>query len=125
MARIKDKTAEEVINEMIETVTKVARGDYSVQVEFSGKNDDLDSLAMGLNMMTDDIRTSMEDLDRQRKELDDLNIQLQQELIQRKRAVEEREGLLRDIKKINRKLEESNKELRISPILPPMTCGNR
>jgi len=88
MARIKDKTAEEVINEMIEAVMKVARGDYSVQVEFSGKNDDLDSLAMGLNMMTDDIRTSMEDLDRQRKELDDLNIQLQQELIQRKQAEE-------------------------------------
>jgi PAS domain S-box-containing protein len=90
MARIKDKTAqEEVINEMVEAVTKVARGDYSVQVEFSGKNDDLDSLAMGLNMMTDDIRTSMEDLNRQRKELNDINIQLQQELIQRKQAEEE------------------------------------
>lgn len=90
MARIKDKTAqEEVINEMVEAVTKVARGDYSVQVEFSGKNDDLDSLAMGLNMMTDDIRTSIEDLDRQRKELDDINIQLQQELIQRRLAEEE------------------------------------
>jgi len=38
-----DKTSEkERMNEMIEAVMKVARGDYSVQVELSGKNDDLD-----------------------------------------------------------------------------------
>ena len=56
-----DKTAEkERINEMIEAAMKVARGDYSVQVELSGKNDDLDALAMGLNMMIDDTRTSTE-----------------------------------------------------------------
>jgi len=40
----------------------VARGDYSVQVELSGKNDEVDSLAMGLNMMVDDIRTKEEAL---------------------------------------------------------------
>ena len=33
-----DKTLEERMNEMIEAVMKVARGDYSVQVELSGKN---------------------------------------------------------------------------------------
>lgn len=43
------------IKEMIETIMKVARGDYSVQIKVSEKNDDLDSLAMGLNMMIDDI----------------------------------------------------------------------
>jgi len=56
-----DKTSEkERMNEMIEAVMKVARGDYSVQVELSGKNDELDSLAMGLNMMIDDIRANEE-----------------------------------------------------------------
>jgi len=55
-----DKTSgKERINEMIDTIMKVARGDYSVQVELSGQNDELDSLAMGLNMMIDDIRTSV------------------------------------------------------------------
>ena len=58
-----DKMSEkERMNEMIEAIMKAARGDYSVQVELSGKNDDLDSLAMGLNMMVDDIRTSEEAL---------------------------------------------------------------
>jgi PAS domain S-box-containing protein len=96
-------------SEMIDAVTKVSRGDYSVQIELSGENDELDSLAMGLNMMIDDIRTSieervkayqelqatqeaslniMEDLDRQGKELIFLNKQLQQEITERKRAEE-------------------------------------
>ncbi len=58
-----DKTAEkERIDEMIEAIIKVARGDYSAQVELSGKNDEFDSLAMGLNMMVDDIRASAEAL---------------------------------------------------------------
>ncbi len=37
----------------------MARGDYSVQIELSGKNDELDSLAMGINMMIDDIRNEI------------------------------------------------------------------
>ena len=58
-----DETLEkDRISEIIETIMKVARGDYSTHVELSGKNDDLDSLAMGLNMMTDDIRTGEEKL---------------------------------------------------------------
>ncbi|GAG13092.1 unnamed protein product, partial [marine sediment metagenome] len=84
-----DKTSEkERINEMIDTIMKVARGDYSVRVELSGQNDEFDSLAMGLNMMIDDVRTSTEDLDRQRKELSTLNKHLQQEIAERKRAGE-------------------------------------
>ena len=50
------------IDKILDTVMKVARGDYSVQIELSGKNDEIDSLAMGLNMMIDDIRRSEETL---------------------------------------------------------------
>jgi len=58
-----DKTSEkERMNEIAEATMKVARGDYSVQVELSGKSDEFDSLAMGLNMMVDDIRTKEETL---------------------------------------------------------------
>ena len=54
-----DKTVEkDRIDEMLDTVMEVARGDYSVQVELSGKNDELDSLAMGLNMMIDDLKAN-------------------------------------------------------------------
>ncbi len=56
-----DETLEkDRINKMVDAVMKVARGDYSTHVELSGKNDDLDSLAMGLNMMIDDTRTGEE-----------------------------------------------------------------
>ena len=54
-----DKTSEDRINEMIEAVIKVARGNYSVQIELSDKNDDLDSLAMGINMMIDDVKNEI------------------------------------------------------------------
>lgn len=56
-----DKTTEkDRIDELIQAVMKVAKGDYSAYVELSENNDELDSLAMGLNMMVDDIRTSVE-----------------------------------------------------------------
>ncbi len=58
-----DKTLEnERVDEIIEATMKVARGDYSVRLELSGRNDELDSLAMSLNMMIDDIRTGQEEL---------------------------------------------------------------
>lgn len=48
-------TDKERIERMIEAMMELARGNYSVQVEMSGENDDLDALAMGLNMMIDDL----------------------------------------------------------------------
>lgn len=50
------------IGKMIDIIMKVARGDYSAEVELSGQNDNLDSLAMGINMMIDDIRSLITDL---------------------------------------------------------------
>jgi PAS domain S-box-containing protein len=54
-----DKTSKDRINEMIKAARRVARGDYSAQIELSPQNDDLDSLAMGLNMMIDDVRNEI------------------------------------------------------------------
>lgn len=59
------------INEMIEAIMKVARGNYSAQVELSDKNDDLDSLGMGINMMIDDIRNRTEEIVRTRHDLNE------------------------------------------------------
>ena len=50
------------VSEMIEAIMKVAGGDYSVQLELSDQNDELDSLAVGLNMMIDDIKTSEQEM---------------------------------------------------------------
>ncbi len=57
---MRKKTDKERINEMLEAILKVAQGDYSVQIDISDRRDSLDSLAMGFNMMIDDVRDSVE-----------------------------------------------------------------
>jgi len=54
------QTDNESIQEFINAIMQVAKGDYTVQLELSGENNMMDSLAMGLNMMIDDIRLSVE-----------------------------------------------------------------
>ena len=56
------KLKKDRIDDIIEAIMKVGQGEFSVQVELSGKNDDIDSLAMGINMMIDDIRETHEKL---------------------------------------------------------------
>jgi len=125
---------EDRIDEMLEVIMKVARGDCSSQIELGGKGDKFDSLATGINMMVGDIRGSaekgkermvelekahqrlqatqeaslniMEDLDRQRKELSTLNEQLQQEITQRKKMEKELERYASDLKRSNQELEQ-------------------
>jgi signal transduction histidine kinase len=57
------KSEQERIEEIINAVMMVSRGDYSVQVGVSSENDELDSLAMGLNMMIDDLKAGTIKLD--------------------------------------------------------------
>ena len=132
--RCKKMDEREHINEMIEAIMKVARGDYSVQIKLSNKNDDLDSLAVGLNMMIDDIKEGiekdkrrvaelkkayqelqgtqeatlniMEDLDRRGKELNALNIQLQGEINERKQAEKKLEEIMEELRRSNTELEQ-------------------
>jgi len=60
---------EERIDAMIDAIMKVARGDYSAQIELSDKNDELDSLGIGINMMIDDIKHSNEETQREKNGL--------------------------------------------------------
>jgi hypothetical protein len=57
---MRKKSDKDRINEMLEAIIKVAQGDFSIQIEISERNDLLDSLAMGFNMMIDDVRDSVE-----------------------------------------------------------------
>ncbi|MBN2380672.1 ATP-binding protein [candidate division WOR-3 bacterium] len=102
----------ERISEMIDTIRKLAQGDYSAQVKLTGKNDELDALGMGLNMMIDDIRCNtkelneahraslniMEDLERERKELRALTQQLQAEITERKLAEKKEKEYIKNLK---------------------------
>ena len=101
-----DKTSKkERMNEMIEAIMKMARGDYSAQVELSGKNDEIDSLAMGLNMMIGDIRNSVEELHQANEELQATGEEL-------RAANEELQATGEELRAANEELQTSNEELR-------------
>jgi len=102
---MKDKTLEGRINEIIESIMKVARGDYSVQVELSGKNDEIDSLAMGLNMMIDDVGNGIEELRR-------ANEKLQASEEELRSANEELQATEEELRAANEELQAANEELR-------------
>ena len=57
------------INKMIDAVMRVARGDYSVQIECSSRMDELDSLAIGINMMVNDIERDITKIKQFEREL--------------------------------------------------------
>jgi len=48
------------IEEILDVITKIAQGDYSVQAELTNNNDDIEAIAIGLNMMIDDIKNNYE-----------------------------------------------------------------
>jgi two-component system sensor histidine kinase/response regulator len=54
-------------SKMIDVIKKVAEGDYSNHVEITEKKDELDSLARGINIMIDNIRRSVEEIERERE----------------------------------------------------------
>ncbi|QGY45310.1 response regulator [Maribellus comscasis] len=81
---MKDRPDIERIEELIGALMKVARGDYSVQVPLSEKNDHLDALAMGFNLMVDDIGSSKK-IEKENKKIKRLNKQLEEA----KKAAEE------------------------------------
>ena len=64
------------VAQIIDAVMKVAAGDFSVQIEVSEKHDHLDALALGINMMIDDLRNKyITDLDNET--IKKLNIELE------------------------------------------------
>lgn len=64
------------IQNLIEVVMQVATGNYDIQAELLGKNDDLDALAMGLNMMIEDLKNNL-DLSNQNERMKQINIELE------------------------------------------------
>jgi len=108
-----DETSEkDRMNEIIEVVMKVARGDYSVQVELSGENDEIDSLAMGLNMMIDDIRNGIEELRSANEKLQASEEELRASNEELEAANEELRATEEELRASNEELQTANEELR-------------
>lgn len=66
----------ERISEFIETIMQVAKGDYSVQLRVSEENNMLDALAMGINIMIDEIKLSV-DIELQNERYRKINAELE------------------------------------------------
>lgn len=64
------------ISEIVEALIEVSQGDYSVQIKLSDKNDELDALAAGFNMMIEDICQQREELQNAYHELAEKTAQL-------------------------------------------------
>jgi DNA-binding CsgD family transcriptional regulator len=60
---------EKRIKKMLEGIMQVAKGNYHVELEVSAKQDKIDALAIGINMMIDDIRLQQEEKIAEQKRL--------------------------------------------------------
>jgi signal transduction histidine kinase/CheY-like chemotaxis protein len=73
---MKEKVYKKRIDEFIDAIMKVARGDYTVQVELSSEYNYLDALAMGINMMVDGLRFG-KTIENENEVIKQLNAELQ------------------------------------------------
>lgn len=71
------------IKQMVEKIMDVARGDFCVQIDSSGKNDELDSLVIGLNMMIDDLKNNTEKIQDYNQKLLEKNKEIENVLLQK------------------------------------------
>ena len=71
------------IRELLTTIAQVSRGNYDARMITSGKHTEFDSVAAGLNMMINEIRSRQEDLKEQKEKIDALNESLMKEIRER------------------------------------------
>jgi len=83
-----EKLDEHRINIFIDTIMKVAQGDYTVQIELSEEYSYLDALAIGINMLVDDLNKGRE-VEKENERITLLN----QQLIEAKEKAEESDRL--------------------------------
>jgi PAS domain S-box-containing protein len=58
-----DNKKRECIDKIIEALTIIGQGDYSIQVPISDDKDEYDAIAIGINMMADEIKDGMEKIE--------------------------------------------------------------
>lgn len=71
------------IRELLTTIARVSRGDYDARMITSGKHTEFDTVAAGLNMMINEIRSRQQDLEEQKEKINALNESLIKEIRER------------------------------------------
>ncbi len=100
------------INAMIDIVMSVARGNPTAQIELSGENDDIDSLALGINMMIDDVRINIEEIERERARSDKKIIEVEQSEAATLSILEDMYEVHEQLKKTQKKIKQQNVKLK-------------
>ncbi|MEZ5070553.1 MAG: histidine kinase dimerization/phospho-acceptor domain-containing protein [Bacteroidales bacterium] len=80
--------AQDRIENLLEVMGQVIQGDYTAQARMSGTNDEFDALAMGLNMMIDELQENL-DLQEQNERIRELN----SEVVEAKNRAQESDRL--------------------------------
>jgi len=99
------------INEMIAIIMQVARGDCSVQVELLGENDELDSLAVGINMMIEDIKERAKEIEKNQELLQEKIKDLEKSDIAALNIMEDLHETTEELEKSQTVIEAKNTEL--------------
>ena len=71
------------IRELLTAIAQVSRGNYDTRMTTSGKHTEIDSVASGLNMMINEIRSRQNDLEEQKAKIHSLNESLIKEIRER------------------------------------------
>ena len=89
------KQNEERINGLLESLARVAGGDFSVRYKLTGHNDQIEALGLGLNMLVEEIEAKFSELERLNKIFVDREVTMH-ELKQKNKELEAQVAALKE-----------------------------
>jgi signal transduction histidine kinase len=102
-----DKRTEEILG----VIQKTARGDFSETCRISEKNDSFDALAIGINMMIDDLRDRTKDVEEKQEKLNEKIEELEENELAALNIMEDLSDTTQELEKSKSVIEEKNTEL--------------
>jgi len=110
--RMMNKTSEkDRINEMIDVIMRAARQDFSAPLKLSDENDDLDSLAIGINMMIEDIQDYIKIVEKNKDTLNEKIKELEKNELAALNIMEDLHETTQELEKSQLIIEKKNIEL--------------
>ncbi|OHD47732.1 MAG: hypothetical protein A2096_00075 [Spirochaetes bacterium GWF1_41_5] len=91
------KNQEDKINLLLEGIMKISLGEYSMELPVSEKKDELDSLAMGINLMADDIKKTISELHTAEEKLKEYTSHIENDLQKKKKDLERAQKIQRSL----------------------------
>jgi signal transduction histidine kinase len=99
------------IEELLEIIQITARGDFSKNCKISGKNDSFDALAVGINMMIDDLRERTNEIEKNHKLLNQKIDELEKTEHATLNIMEDLQESIQNLRKAEKEIRIKNKKL--------------